>query len=178
MIQKYIITGGPGSGKSSILNELVTRGYNCSPEASREVIKQQKALLTNCLPWIDLECFADKVFNKMVTNYQNSAPDLVTFFDRGIPDIVAYLDNANLFVKDIYRDSLSKCIYNKNVFILPPWPQIYEQDEERWQTFDESVSLYENLNIVYKSFGFNLIEIPIGEIAQRADFLTEKLLSF
>ncbi|MGB1308804.1 MAG: AAA family ATPase, partial [Oceanihabitans sp.] len=27
--KKIVITGGPGTGKSSIINELIKRGYGC-----------------------------------------------------------------------------------------------------------------------------------------------------
>ena len=43
MQQKIVLIGGPGTGKSTIINEFVKRGYACMPEISREVIvKAQK----------------------------------------------------------------------------------------------------------------------------------------
>ena len=36
--KKIVITGGPGTGKSSIINELTKRGYTCYEEISRQVI--------------------------------------------------------------------------------------------------------------------------------------------
>ena len=35
--QKIVITGGPGTGKSSIIFELEKRGYTCLHEISRQV---------------------------------------------------------------------------------------------------------------------------------------------
>jgi predicted ATPase len=37
MQHKIVLIGGPGTGKSSVLNELMTKGFQCMPEVSREV---------------------------------------------------------------------------------------------------------------------------------------------
>ncbi|NQV77116.1 MAG: ATP-binding protein, partial [Lutibacter sp.] len=38
MQQKIVITGGPGTGKSTIIEELAKRNFTCMKEISREVI--------------------------------------------------------------------------------------------------------------------------------------------
>mgnify|MGYP000613281360 CR=1 FL=1 len=37
MQQKILLIGGPGTGKTSVLNELIKRDHFCFPEISREV---------------------------------------------------------------------------------------------------------------------------------------------
>ena len=37
MSTKILITGGPGTGKTSVINELLNRGYFCFPEIVREL---------------------------------------------------------------------------------------------------------------------------------------------
>ncbi|HEX5742987.1 MAG TPA: AAA family ATPase, partial [Flavobacteriaceae bacterium] len=37
MQNKIVITGGPGTGKSTLINELIKRGYNCLEEISRDI---------------------------------------------------------------------------------------------------------------------------------------------
>ena len=37
MQKKIVITGGPGTGKSSLINELINQNYFCMPEISRRV---------------------------------------------------------------------------------------------------------------------------------------------
>ena len=39
---KIAIIGGPSSGKTSLINNLKNRGYNCKEEVSREIIKKAK----------------------------------------------------------------------------------------------------------------------------------------
>ena len=37
----YVITGGPGSGKTSLINELNNSGYLTVPEGGHRIIKDQ-----------------------------------------------------------------------------------------------------------------------------------------
>ncbi|MBT5403089.1 MAG: AAA family ATPase, partial [Crocinitomicaceae bacterium] len=39
--KNFIITGGPGSGKTAIINELSHRGIPCFSEVARSVIIQE-----------------------------------------------------------------------------------------------------------------------------------------
>ncbi len=38
------------------------------------------------------------------------------------------------------------------VFILPPWKQIYKQDECRYETFEESIKIYQEIIEIYHFF--------------------------
>ena len=38
--KKVVITGGPGTGKTSVIKELMDRGYKCYDEGSRVIISQ------------------------------------------------------------------------------------------------------------------------------------------
>ena len=175
-IKKYIITGGPGAGKTSLLQALHQAGFHCSEEASRRLIASAMATGSDCLPWIDLPRFAGKVLDRMIHAYQQTAANTsVTFFDRGIPDIIAYLKAAALPVHDRYYTALRQHPYQAHVFILPPWKEIYVNDAERWQTFEEAVHLYTTIRETYQSLGFSLIEVPPADLAHRMDFIKRHL---
>jgi predicted ATPase len=177
--KKYLITGGPGAGKTSLLQTLEHSGYPCSPEASRQLIAEEVAKGSQCLPWINLSCFAGKVLNRMVALHtQTAAHTGITFFDRGIPDIIAYLKAANLPVDDRYYTTLQQHPYQPLVFILPPWKAIYTNDAERWQTYDEAVHLYTSIRETYQALGFTLIEVPPASVENRMDFILETIPEF
>ena len=40
--KKIVITGGPGTGKSTLVNELIRRGHTCLEEISRQVTLDAK----------------------------------------------------------------------------------------------------------------------------------------
>lgn len=166
-VNKYIITGGPGSGKTTLLTALQHKEYNCSEEASRQVIIEEVARKSKCLPWINLSCFAEKTLARMIELYKSSHATNVTFFDRGIPDIIAYLKLAQLPVSENYCLALQKHPHHSTAFILPPWKEIYLNDPERWQTFEEATTIYHSLKQTYHSLGFQLIELPKASVEER-----------
>lgn len=168
---RYIISGGPGSGKTTLINELDKSGYSCSPEVSRRVIMEEVAAGSDCLPWKDILCFSDKVLTGMQEALELSSSSLLTFFDRGIPDIIAYLRIAGLPVHHQFLEAMKKNPYQSQVFILPPWNNIYVNDPERWQSFEEATTIYHAIRESYSSFGFDLIEVPEGTVADRRAFV-------
>lgn len=174
--EKIIITGGPGAGKTSLLEALARAGYHCSEEASRRLIAEQAAAGSDCLPWTNLSCFADKVLDRMIDLYTQTAANTdITFFDRGIPDIIAYLRAAGLPVYERYYTALREHPYHYVAFILPPWQAIYVNDAERWQTFEESVHLYRNLRETYQSLNFIMVDVPEASVNDRMKFIMETI---
>ena len=168
----YVITGGPGSGKSTLLNVLSERGYCCFEEVSRRLIKEQAALGNGIMPWDNLPAFAELAVEAMVQQYRMSQKTGgICFFDRAIPDVFGYLMNSGFSVPPGYKNLLEVCRYQHDVFILPPWPDIYEQDDERPQTYDEAVSIYHALCKAYDSCGFTLHDVPKSSVEKRVAFI-------
>lgn len=87
----HIITGGPGVGKTTLINELRQQQMNCIPEVAREIIKDQLKNNGQVLPWKNAKEYAQLMLSHSVRDYVNllDANDLY-FFDRGIPDTYAY----------------------------------------------------------------------------------------
>jgi predicted ATPase len=174
--ERYIITGGPGAGKTSLLQALKAAGYHGSEEASRGIIAEEVANGSDCLPWTNLSCFAGKVLERMKDLYTQAATNTgITFFDRGIPDIMAYLKAAGLPIDDGYYTAIQQHPYQSLVFILPPWEAIYVNDAERWQTFEESVHLYQSISETYQALGFTLVTVPEESVENRINFILEAI---
>src|SRR5262245_62525569 len=55
----FVITGGPGSGKTSLIEALARAGFAHSVEAGRAVIQDQLAIGGSALPLSDLRAFAE-----------------------------------------------------------------------------------------------------------------------
>ena len=172
-VKRYIITGGPGAGKTTLLQALKQQGYTCFDEVSRQLIAEQVALDTGCLPWTDLACFAAKALQRMTDSHRQAARcNGAVFFDRGIPDIIAYLKVAKLPVAESYYTALRHYPYHPIVFVLPPWKEIYINDPERWQTFGEATAIYNALKETYQSLSYTLIEVEKGSVHRRAQQIT------
>jgi len=175
-MQKFIITGGPGSGKSTLLDALAANGYHCVPEVSRSLIQEQVAAESDCLPWKDLNCFATLALDRMLADYKQAISNNQTsFFDRGIPDIIAYLKVGGFKVDQRFYNVANEHRYAIDVFITPPWKEIYVNDSERWQTFEEACILHEALVYVYSDLGYNLKFVPCISLQDRMDFVIGEL---
>ncbi len=179
MSNKFVITGGPGSGKSTLCEALKKEGYLCFDEVSRQVIKREAQKKDGILPWENMPGFAELVLEEMKLQCQEAATENhVCFFDRGIPDIVGYMQHHNHSIPTHYYECLQKCNYNRNVFILPPWPDIYVQDSERWHSFEESVDLYFTLCETYSKLGYVMWELPMCKPEDRVSYMLNLIENF
>jgi len=170
----YVITGGPGSGKSTLLDALQGAGYARSIEAGRGVIQDQVAIGGRALPWHDPLAFAELMLSWEMRSYgiaQESSG--VVFFDRGVPDVVGYLRLSKLPVPDHMDKAAKAFLYNRSVFIAPPWEEIFEPDRERKQDFAEAVRTYDAMVSTYTDYGYRLIEIPRATVEERVRFILE-----
>jgi predicted ATPase len=57
--------------------------------------------------------------------------------------------------------------YERTVFVAPPWRDIYVQDAERPQTFDEARSLGEHVRQAYVDCGFTIVDLVAGTVKER-----------
>src|SRR5258708_6909424 len=88
----YVITGGPGSGKTTVLAELGRRGHICIPEDARALIQEQVAGTGSALPWSDAPRFAELLMQRSISTWNRFAsapPAASVYFDRGIGDAFA-----------------------------------------------------------------------------------------
>lgn len=173
-----IITGGPGMGKTAIVHHLSELGYYCVPESGRAIIQQQMAEGGDALPWSNPAAFAKLMFNRSLEDYfrliTESAP---VFFDRGSPDVIGYLELSGLPVPYEMIEAARNNRYHQSVFITPPWQEIYENDRERKQDFEEAVRTYEMMKSVYGRYGYELVEIPLLPVSDRTGFILDHLAS-
>lgn len=55
----FVLTGGPGSGKTTLIEALRAQGFATAPEAGRGIIRDQMAIGGPALPWQDRAFFAE-----------------------------------------------------------------------------------------------------------------------
>ena len=172
----FIITGGPGVGKTTLLQELQKRNFTCIPEIAREIIKEQVSAYGDALPWKNKELYLQMMFDRSVDSYLsvNNNGSLI-FFDRGIPDSLTYAEIIGFEKTEAMENAASHYRYNQNVFYLPPWLDIYKTDEERKQNWDEVMATSELNEDVYRRHNYTLITVPNISPGKRADFILAQI---
>jgi len=174
----FILTGGPGAGKTTLVEALKARGWATTEEAGRGVIRDAVASGGDGLPWIDRERFAEKMFEWELRSYREAErQEGPVIFDRGLPDTIGYLRLEGMQVPTWMEEEAWRLRYNNRVFIAPPWKEIYGRDEERRQSWEVAVRTYEVMADTYAEFGYDLVQLPRTTVEQRVDFVISAIAS-
>ena len=168
--KKYIITGAPGTGKTSIITELKKRDFSCSKEISRDIIAEQIKKKGDILPWKDLNSFSQRVFLARLTQFINTPNNINHFFDRGVIDVIAYMKLENHETSH-FESKLKNIKYNKKVFYTPIWKDIYVKDVHRKESISKAIKIENQLLKIYKKHNYKMIEIPKFSVEERTDFI-------
>lgn len=174
MNKLYVITGGPGAGKTRLLNALAADGTTTIAEVARAIIKHQQAIKGDALPWKNKERYTDLMLAASIRDYKqvlDKRPKGICFFDRGVIDALCYAAMIGYSISlPVMKEALA-CRYHSPVFILPPWREIYATDTERKQTWEEAVYTYRQLKAVYQHYGYETIDVPTGRVEERKRFV-------
>jgi predicted ATPase len=179
--KRVVITGGPGTGKTSVIQHLTDRGFSCVPEIIRSMTEaakledNQNEVATNPLAFVDDPmAFNRKLLEGRTQQYLNAMKQdkNLVFFDRGIPDVLAYMD---YFKQEYSKDYIHACDVHRYdmAIILPPWREIYSSDSSRLENFQEATEIHEHLLATYTRFQYEPVSIPKGSIAERVSFILD-----
>ena len=170
---KIVISGGPGGGKTTIINALKQLGYFCYDEISRDLIEKGIKSGKQNLFVEDPIKFSDTLWKKREEQYKNSIIQKKydkVFFDRSLIDITSYLQFIGK--RNI---NLEKKLINFNydvVFLVKPNKKNYRKDSTRYEDYNESIKIH---NILKKNYQiqFKTINVPYRKLSKRLNFIIE-----
>lgn len=171
MTKKYALTGGPSSGKSTLLKEIQSRGIYCMKEVAEYIINGELERKGNILPWINRDAFQKKLLETQL-EWEREIPQEATmsFQDRGIPDGIAYYRLDGLQVPQRLEQAARNASYEK-VFLLDPLP--YQKTEVRREGPKKARQVHEGIAQAYQELGYNLIRIPSGSLNYRTELVLD-----
>ena len=176
MIKKtnfYVLTGAPGTGKSTILSELSLQ-YVTVNEPAREVIAKQRSMNGTGVWEKDRGLFIKLLQEQSVSHFINTLDEGTVFFDRGVPDCIAYAGYGNVNVESFVSTS-KEYRYNEKVFLFEPWEGIYKNDDERTMSYSEALRFHERIVDAYEKLGYTLIKVPNVSVRERVDFILQTI---
>ncbi|MDF3047062.1 MAG: hypothetical protein K0R73_180 [Candidatus Midichloriaceae bacterium] len=171
--KRFILTGTPGSGKTSVILELKTLGHSVVSEAATSVIDTQQA--NHILkPW-ENPSFIDDI-TQLQKHRQIDAKGSLQFYDRSPFCTYALSKYLNYEAPSTLLAEITRClelqIYQNKIFFFENLGFI-ENTEARKISYEEAL-VFEKIHLdVYKEFGFDFILVPKNSIKERCNFIID-----
>ncbi|MFC8452633.1 ATP-binding protein [Kitasatospora sp. NPDC057223] len=174
-MQRYILTGTPGAGKTSVIRELAALGHRVVEEAATDVIAREQARGER-EPWT-APSFVDSVV--ALQRERQTAPvadgTRVQFYDRspicthalsrylGLPVTPALAAETDRITREE--------VYRRQVFFVRNLG-FCEPTAARRISFQESLVFERIHQEAYLAFGYELVPVPARTPADRAALIT------
>ena len=178
---RFIFTGTPGSGKTSVILALKRLGHVVIPESATDVIAEEQAKGT-MRPWEQAD-FVDKIALTQKLRQLNAKGEL-QFYDRSpfcayaLGRYSAHWHHRDFAPSPVLLEEVDRClkagIYQRKGFFFENLGFI-EPTSARKISYEDAL-IFEQIHIeVYKEFGFEIVLVPNNAIEERCRFVLETL---
>lgn len=168
----HVITGAPSSGKTTLIDQLASRGFRTIPESGRQYIEGE--LAKGC-PIEEIRqnmAGIQIILKEMQREVEQGLPahDLI-FLDGAVPGSLAWYRAFGLNPNEMLPD----CFHLRyaSVFILASLP--YEENGARDEDARIVDYLYEWLTRDYIALGYRITRVPVLPVQERLAFLLDRL---
>lgn len=168
----YVLTGGPCAGKTTTIDELERRGNPVLAEPARLIIDEKLSAGETIQQIVTDSEWLPSIVRRAYAQESTVPKDRLHFFDRAIPDSLAYYRLSKRPVEDFFTAAMAEIRYRK-VFLLEL--VAYKNDEGRPETPEQAKAIHEEIRKAYTDQGYEIVEVPVLPVAERADFILERL---
>ncbi|MDT7891134.1 MAG: ATP-binding protein [Thermoproteota archaeon] len=173
MARFYVVSGGPCSGKTTLIKYLESKGFPVLHETARKLV--EKGILKK-------EDFLDKnkrdfiqrvIFKEQIRAEESVLSYPFVFLDRSVVDGIAYYWIINLEPPREMIEIASKRNY-ECIFILEQLDK-FEKDEVRYEEPEEAKKVHELIVRAYNMLGYKTIRIPVMPVKDRAILILKNI---
>ena len=170
----FVLTGGGGTGKTTLLRHLQAAGERVVDENIRAVIREQADAGGRGVPWTDAKLCCDLTTERDIADFDRLADETArVFFDRGLMDM--YGANG-VPPSPALVEAIRTRRYNARVFVFPPWREIYATDGERWEDWSRMEAVFEQILTTLPELGYEPAVVPKGTVEERAAWVLARAL--
>ncbi|MGE0010139.1 MAG: AAA family ATPase [Candidatus Babeliales bacterium] len=177
--KRFVITGGPGVGKTTLINELKQQGYQTVPEIYGELYAHAVAHNMLASFFADPCALYTQLLEEQIKYESLLDMHMPAFLDRSAIDILAFAQYFNVPLSEQFCERALR--EYDTIFLLDPLPRhLYEQCARRKETQEEAACLHAMIKLMYISKGYQeqqLIDVPFGTPLQRIEFIFAALKS-
>ncbi len=172
----HVITGGPGAGKTTLVDALRRHGVATVAESGRRILRQQARIGGRATHWGVQAAYAELMLSWAMRDYEDAMAEVgPVVFDRGVPDLLGYCSLVGMTTGAHFLEAARLYRYAPRVFVAPPWEAIYRSDTERVQDFAEAVATHWHMVRAYEDAGYELVEVPCGPVEDRTRFILDAI---
>jgi predicted ATPase len=166
---KYIISGGPCVGKTSLITYFASHSLQTVPEAYASLFEEARAQGTLGSFFADPIGLRQRLIAKQHMLENSCNPMQLTLLDRSMVDIIFYADYFNTTLPATLINEASKATYNQYVFFLEPLPEeLYIMNDRRGEDRTEALKMHYALKQSYQRYGYTIINVPFDTVEHRA----------
>lgn len=170
----YIISGGPGVGKTSVARCLATVEFPVVPEIFTELYDAAQANPQIGILYANILWRMTYLITTQIQREKELDPSKTVFLDRSALDCLFFADYYRIPINRFFLPKIfgQQNYYNKTVFFLEQLPrELYQQTSARQETYEQSLQAHIFLMNSYLRQGFTVVVVPFAAPEVRAQFI-------